>query len=248
MKRAAILLLVLMALPMAARASGVDVTVAPGSIDIHALYNGASLQVDGRVPEGSQVVLRFVGAPEDVRMKQKGKALGLLWMNMDTLHFSGVPKVCLIESSAPMKDLGLAGAKLGLEGLSEAISIEPPTADRKALLPELLLLKGHEGLFRQESATVKLGEKHDGMQAFSASLAIPSRLSPGTYSVEVFAVKDGVVQTQAAKPVEAKLIGVPALMADLAFNHGAWYGVLASIIAILGGLAIGLVFQSKGAH
>lgn len=251
MKRAAILLCILLAAaaaPLAARDSGIDFTAQPGSIDIHALYNGTSLHVEGRVPEGSQVVLRFVGASEDVRMKEKGKALGLLWMNMNTLHFGNVPKVCLIDSSAPLKDMGLAGAKLGLEGLADNISIDPPSADRKALLPELLLLKGQEGLFRQESSAVKLGEKHDGMQAFSAVLAIPSRLSPGTYSVEVFAVKDGVVQAQSAKSVDAKLIGVPALMADLAFNHGAWYGILASIIAILGGLAIGLVFQSKGAH
>ena len=41
---------------------------------------------------------------------------------------------------------------------------------------------------------------------------------------------------------------VAAVMADLAFNHGLWYGILSSVIAILAGLGIGLVFQSKGAH
>jgi hypothetical protein len=71
---------------------------------------------------------------------------------------------------------------------------------------------------------------------------------PGGYTVEVIAVRDGTIQARASKAVDASLTGIPAVMANLAFNHGAWYGILASIIAILGGLIIGLVFQSKGAH
>lgn len=248
MKRSILLLLALLCLPAVSRAAGIDFTAQPEGIDIGAVYKGATLQVEGRVPEGTQVVLRFTGAPEDLRMKRKGKAMGLLWMNMNTLHFGKVPKVCLIDSTAPLKELGLDGAKLSLTGLTENITVEPATADRATLLPELLTLKEQEGLYRQSSGAVKLGEKRDGLQAFSAQLAIPSRLSPGSYSVEVFAVKDGTIQAQAARTVEARLVGAPALLADLAFNHGAWYGILASIIAILGGLAIGLVFQSKGAH
>ena len=249
MKRAVFLALsLLLCLPAASRAAGIDFTAEPASIEIGTLYKGTSIQVEGRVPEGTQVVLRFTGAPEDLRMKEKGKAMGLLWMNMNTLHFGNVPKVCLIDASAPLKDLGLDGQRLGLTGLAEGVTVEPATADRASLLPELVTLKQNEGLFRQASGGVKLGEKRDGLQAFSATVGIPSRLSPGSYSVEVFALRDGTIQAQAAKTVDAHLVGAPALLADLAFNHGAWYGILASIIAILGGLAIGLVFQSKGAH
>ncbi len=248
MKRATLLLVLLLAAPCAAMAAGADFTVTPGNIDIHAFYNGTSVTVEGTAPEGSQVVLRFTGAPEDLRMKEKGKALGLLWMNMNTLHFANVPKVCLIESSAPLADMGKAGAGLGLEGLAGKIGIEPVTADRTTLLPELLKLKKQEGLYRQTSGAVVMGEKSGDMRKFSAKLAIPSRLSPGAYVVEVFTVKDGEIATQAVKAIDVKLVGAPALLADLAFNHSAWYGILASLIAILAGLGIGLVFQSKEPH
>jgi hypothetical protein len=249
MKRALVLVvLLLMVIPATAKASGIDFLVAPEKINIDALYKGTTLQIDGRVPEGTQVVLRFMGASENLNMKQKGKAFGLLWMNMNSLHFGNVPSVCLIGSSTPLKELGLSGTKLGFEGVSEGITIDPPSANRQILLPDLLQLKEHEGLFRQSTGTVTLGEKHDGMQAFSAKMDIPSRLSPGGYTVEVIAVRDGTIQAQASKSVDASLTGIPSVMANLAFTHGAWYGVLASLIAILGGLAIGLVFQSKGAH
>lgn len=248
MKRAIVVFLLFLAMPVAARAADLELAVSPKAIDIHALYNGTTLAIDGRVPQGDQVVVRFTGAPESIALKQKGKVFGLLWMNMNTLHFENVPKVCLIESTVPEAQLGAAGAGLGLAGLSEKIVVEPQSADRKMLLPEFLLLKGQEGLYRQSAGSVALGEASDGQQAFHANLVIPSRLSPGSYTVEVFAVKDGVIDAQASQVVEAKLTGAPAFLADLAFNHGVMYGVLASIIAILGGLGIGMVFQSKGAH
>jgi len=247
-RAAALLLLLVFVFPASAMAAGTNFTVSPPGINIHALYNGTTMTVEGTIPDGSQVVLRFTGAPEEVRMKQKGKALGLLWMNMDTLHFGNVPKVCLIESSVPLKDLGQAGAALGLEGLAQKIGIEPVTADRATLMPELLKLKQGEGLYRQTSGAVVLGEKTGDERRFSATVAIPSRLSPGAYAVEVSAVKDGKVVSESSAPVDAVLTGAPALLANLAFNHGAWYGVLASIIAILAGLGIGLVFQSKEPH
>ncbi|KHK02450.1 TIGR02186 family protein [Desulfovibrio sp. TomC] len=248
MKRLLFALTLVVALPVLAAAAGLDFTVAPATIDIHALYNGTTLQIDGQVPAGSQVVLRFIGAPESVALKQKGKVFGLLWMNMNTLHFDNVPKVCLIESSTPLTDMGTAGTELGLESLAKGFGIEPATADRAMLLPEFLLLKSQEGLYRQEAGAVAMGEIRDGNQSFRATMRIPSRLSPGSYAIEAYAVKDGAIKARDVQAVEAALSGAPAFLANLAFNHGAWYGILASIIAILGGLGIGLVFQSKGAH
>jgi len=249
MKRILVLFLLLaLALPAAAQAAEVEFRMAPSSITINTFYNGTSLNVEGAVPVGADVVLRFSGAPEAVAMKEKGKALGLLWMNMNTLHFTGVPKVFLVESSVPLKDLGAVGDTLGLGGLTDKIGIEPATADRAMLLPELVKLKKSEGLYREAAGALTPGDKNGSLQAFSAKLPVPSRLSPGSYTVEVFAVKDGLIVGQSSQPMEVQMVGIPAFLADLAFNHALWYGVLASIIAIIAGLGIGLVFQSKGAH
>lgn len=248
MKRAILFALCLVCLCPAAWAADLDFAVAPQTIDIHAFYNGTTLHVTGAVPEGCQVLARFIGAPKDVVLKQKGKVFGLLWMNRDTLHFGNVPNVCLIATSAPEKALGQAEADLGLAGLAKSFSIEPATADQDMLRAEFLLLKNQEGLYRQRVDAVKLGQPSGGATPFTADVAVPSRLSPGGYVVEIYAVKDGRIAAQSSRAVEARLSGAPAFLADLAFNHGALYGVLASVIAILGGLGIGLVFQSKGAH
>jgi len=231
-----------------ARAADVQFSVDRAAIGMGLLYSGTSIAVTGTVPEGSQVVVRFIGKIGEMEMKQKGRAMGLLWMNMNTLRFSNMPAVCLVGTSAPLAALGQAGEKLGLAGVADSIAIEPASADRKVLLPELLKLKKNERLYREDDGAVQLSPARDGLQAFSAKISVPSRLFPGDYSVEVFAVKDGAVIAQGVKPVTASLVGIPAFIANLAFNHGTWYGVLASVIAILAGLIVGRIFQSKGGH
>ncbi|GAB7078787.1 TIGR02186 family protein [Megalodesulfovibrio paquesii] len=244
-----LLTLTVLAAPGAVLAEGsLPLSIDPQHIDIGIFYNGMALAVRGAVPEGAQVVVRFTGAPETVHLKQKGKVFGLLWMNMNSLEFRNVPKVCLLEASSPLKDLGAAGQELSLEGLARGFVIEPAEADRALLVPEFLHLKDRDGLFRQQAGGIILGEAVNGVRPFTLDMAIPSRLSPGTYSVEVFAIKGGQTIAQAATPLDVALVGTPAFIANLAFNHGAWYGILASIIAILAGLAIGMVFQSKEPH
>jgi hypothetical protein len=66
--------------------------------------------------------------------------------------------------------------------------------------------------------------------------------------VELDAVRNGEVIARAEQPVTVSLVGFPALLAGLAFGHSALYGILATIIALLAGLGIGLVFQGRGGH
>jgi hypothetical protein len=96
----------------------------------------------------------------------------------------------------------------------------------------LLKLKQDEGLYREMPGAVTMGAARAGMQAFAADLPIPSRLSPGDYAMEVHALKDGREVFTASRAMDVEMVGIPSMMADLAFNHGAWYGVLASVIAI----------------
>ena len=66
--------------------------------------------------------------------------------------------------------------------------------------------------------------------------------------VKLDAVSNGKVIARSEQAVTVKLAGFPALLAGLAFGHSALYGILATIIALVAGLGIGLVFQSRGGH
>lgn len=214
-----------------------------------ALYDGTTLSVSGEVPAGSDVVLRLVGAPETLHLREKGKVFGLLWMNVGTVEFENVPGVYLVAASRSFDDLGAAGAALRVGGLHERIVQQhPAAADELDAVTELLRLKIGNGLYAESAQQVRLAEDKDGVRAFTASLSVPSALAPGEYTLEAVAVRDGAVLGSASAPVRAQLVGLPAWLSRMAFDNGLLYGVLATVIAILSGLAIGMVFQSKGAH
>lgn len=229
-------------------AAEVSVTSSPDQIQMDARYDGTTMRVSGEVPAGSDVVVRLVGAPESVHLREKGKVFGLLWMNVGTVEFENVPRIYLAAASRGFDELGAAGASLRVDGLRGSIvQRHPASTEGLDAVSELLRLKTGNGLYAESSQPIRLEDK-DGVRTFTASVSVPSALSPGEYTLEAVAVRDGAVLGSATAPVRAQLVGLPAWLSHMAFDNGLLYGVLATVIAILSGLAIGMVFQSKGAH
>lgn len=220
--------------------------VTPETIDIGTTYNGTTVDVAGTVPEGSQIVLRVLGEANDLHMKRKDKAMGLLWMNMDAVTFHDVPVLYIVGSSKPLDELGHAGKQLQAASVLNGIAIEPDNDARPELIDQLIRLKNKEKLYQEDAGEFTMGEVEGGMQHFTAKLPIPSRLVPGDYKLEAVAIKDGVKVDATTTPLDVELVSTPQFLANLAFDHGTMYGILATIIALVSGLIIGIVFQSKG--
>lgn len=218
----------------------VELTIKPNNIDISAAYRGTVLHVEGLAPKGSEIVARFTGAPADLALRQKGKVFNLLWMNLGTVHLQHVPSVFLVTSSHALPQIH--GDELGLAAVHNDIRVQEQKSDSLDLAGELIKLKQQDGLYRETTGGIAMAENG----SFTADLRIPSRLSPGIYSVEIFALHDGVISGSASTPVSVRLVGMPAWIDDMARNSSFLYGILSTLVAILGGLAIGLIFQSKG--
>lgn len=232
----------------------VQSSVEPREIQVGALYDGTTVHVTGRIPENSDVVLRFLGGACNLHMKEKGKVCGLMWMNLGSLVFNGVPSVCIVDAAeiphgAGRQAGGCAIAdSLGLEALKKDVTIENENAGDENAFEELIKLKKQEGLYREVTGNVAYGAVSGGTKEFSADIPVPSRLAPGSYVVEASAVRNGAVVARNEQPVVVKLVGIPAFLAGLAYGHSVLYGILATVIALLSGLAVGSIFQSKGAH
>lgn len=227
----------------------ISLTSSPSNILMDATYDGTMLQVSGEVPAGSEVALRLIGAPEALHLREKGKVFGLLWMNIGTLEFQNVPKIYLVAASKGFEELGDAGAALRIEGLRDTITQDHvSTTQGLDAVYELLRLKVQDGLYAESAQKIGLSENKDGTRSFTTNLSVPSALSPGQYTLEAVALRNGDVLGTTSVPVRAQLIGLPAWLSHMAFDNGLLYGILATAIAVLSGLAIGMVFQSKGAH
>jgi uncharacterized protein (TIGR02186 family) len=234
---------------MAYAAAPMTMTASPTNILMGARFDGVTLKASGTIPAGSDVILRFTGAPEELHLRKKGKVFGLLWMNTGKVVLNNVPRIFLVESSRSFDQLGAAATPFQLASLKSSIKVEEGASSGDVdVIHELLLLKKNDGLYTETTGGIHLGPDTGATRTFAAEIAIPSAVAPGHYNIEAVAVKDGVVVGQQATDVEAKLIGFPAWLSKMAFNNGLLYGILATVIAVVSGLAIGLVFQSKGAH
>lgn len=255
MKQYLYLLLLFFAWPMVAAASPVaaqgqgELALSPAAIEIGARFDGTALQVQGAVPAGSELVLRLTGAPADLHLREKGKVFGLLWMNVGQITLKNVPDVMLITASKPLAELGAAAAPFSLAGIAGGILYDKGAGAPDIDVPhELLLLKQNAGLYNEAKDGVRLGPNEGNSRSFTADLAIPSSLPPGAYTVEAIAVKDGAVASRQTAAIKAELVGFPKSLSDIAFKKSLLYGIGATVIALVSGLLIGLIFQSKGAH
>ncbi|WP_207261413.1 TIGR02186 family protein [Desulfovibrio sp. Huiquan2017] len=233
---AALLAVLILSAPAHA-AAAVKMTLRPNLVAIGTGYDGTKVTITGRIPQGTSAVIRLLGEPRDKTFKKKGKALGLLWMNLGAVEVKGVPDVFLMGTDG-MSDMDWEHSDLAFR------SVKGDTEDW--LYDEFIKLMEQDGFYAVENGVIQYTGKEDGVRSFRAELAVPSAMHQGVYRVEVLAVKDGKIVDMAAEELHAKLVGLPAFLAKLAFDHSLLYGVAAVIIAILAGLFMSMVFKERG--
>jgi hypothetical protein len=234
---AALLAVLFLACPAFA-AAPVSMTIRPNLVAIGTGFNGTKLTVTGAVPQGASAVIRLLGEPRNKTFKKKGKALGLLWMNLGEVEIKGVPDVFLVGTDGA-SEVNWEHSDLAFQ------SVKGDTDD--GTYDEFIKLMEADGFYEVEKGIIQYTGEEEGMRSFRAELSIPSAMHQGVYRVEVLAVQDGQVADMAAEELHTKLTGLPAFLSKLAFDHSLLYGVAAVIIAILAGLFMSLIFKERGA-
>jgi len=242
------LLLVFICLPaLASAAVPGTVTVTPSAINIGASFNGIDLKVQGTIPQDADAVVRFKSGEQDVALKEKGKAMGILWMNMGTVTFHHCPDIFMVATPKSLTEESdqWKGLNLGVSSLVNQIEITPSPEDKNFLFNEFVKLKSKHGAYASGFGKVTYQAPTNDLKPFSATITIPSGLKPGSYESEVFTVKDGVVVSKTQTTVEVDEIGFPKFLSSLAFGEPLLYGIVSVIIALAAGLLTGLIFQGS---
>ena len=235
--------------------SPIEITIRPNHILIGASYNGANISVSGEIPADAEALIRVTGHPENDRLKKKGRALGLLWMNLGAVEFHKVPAVFLlylpkgVNTSFQLDRQKWQDLGLGLDAVREKAEIVSDYRDTDALFEEFLKLKRKSGLYGTVEDAICYKKKKGGVKSFSCALRLPASLPQGVYKVEAFAIKDGAISGSVVEEIGATEVGIPAFISSLAFKHGTLYGILSVLAAVIVGLLTGVLFRGgKGGH
>jgi len=225
-------------------------SIEPPQVVAGMFYDGATLHLRADVPAAAHIVVLARSGDAPLRLRRKGKAVGLLWMNVGDVAWDSVPGLYLLGSSVALDSLGPAWEleRLGI-GLASLRARARPGPGADSLFGELVRLKRKDGLWAVSAGSVSLETGAGGVVAL-ADLPVPVKAPPGVYQVLVYAFEEGGGRLLVRDTFEVVQGGVPAFIASLAAERGLLYGVLAVVVAMVVGLVTGMVFGlgSKKGH
>jgi uncharacterized protein (TIGR02186 family) len=247
-KIAGLVLGLLLAGVLPAQAAGL--AVSPATVPIGAFFSGQTVTVSGAIPAGAQAVLEVMGASAEEPFMRKGRRGGL-WMNVGEILVREVPSLYLVMSTA--KELLIApppSATWGYQALKQRLTFTGriEAGEREEFMGQFLRLKESEHIYASWPGALKLGAAAGGESKVTASFPLPTNTRPGTYKVCLSVIQDGRVVSHNCADLTVTMVGFPAWLASLAYQHGAAYGVLAVVIAIVTGFAMGFLFKGGGGH
>ncbi len=249
--RCTLLVVLLLASPASRAAPAASILVEPAEVRTDLSFDGATVSVVGSVLEGQQVAVLCRGHGTDLALKRKGKVAGILWMNVGEVHFNDLPSLYLLSTSAPLARLAppqrLVELGLGFDAVEAHSASAVPPGQRPALVQQLVALKEHEGLFAIHEGTVRLGRGAAGTTLVRAECRLPASTRAGDYEVVLYGFKDGRGQLLGSAPLRVAPRGLCGLIASVVERRPLLHGLLAVVIAIVAGLACGIVF-GRGGH
>jgi uncharacterized protein (TIGR02186 family) len=214
-------------------------------------YEGETLLVFGSLPEpGGHVVVEVRGPAKARTIQRKGQVMGVLWMNVEALTIQDFPGYYALLSDAPVAQfLGPAERNrlgLGRDALFAAAEYRGDTAQAapRDYFDGLLRHMTDAGLYQEKPEAVRI--KQDRL--FRAELRMPSRAPVGEYAIVVRQVKDGSVVHRDTQTLTVAKTGIEKWLYDLAYDHPAWYGVMAVLVALFAGWFVGMITRGEAEH
>lgn len=236
--------------PTVAAASSARIRLFPDRVDIGAFFQGVEITLHGEIPPGCEAVMEIQGAAAREELLRKGRRGGL-WMTVGEIRVENAPNLYLVLSSAPnVPQLDGQETPWGFSALRSRVKFQGALNDQEKdrFFQEFLELKKSEELYDTLPGALKTSNSPADRLTLAGTFLLPAKVPPGNYRVRLSVVKDGRVLEQKNEELEVKMVGFPALLAALAYEHGSFYGVVAVVIAIVAGFIMGFLFKGKAEH
>lgn len=243
-------LLLILSLPSLVWGASLDLEVFPSQLEIGAFFRGHRVTVAAMIPQGAEAVMEVVGQAGDEHLMRKGRKGGL-WLNVGEIEFHGVPSLYMVMSTNPkLLEAAAAAEPWGYPALKRRMTLSGPIPDtqRDEFSEQFLKLKESEGLYTTFQEPIKTSPATGGLVPVKGEFQLPTNLKPGRYEVCLSVIQEGRITAKECGELKVMMVGFPAMIATLAYQHGPIYGILAVVIAIVTGFAMGFIFKAGAGH
>jgi hypothetical protein len=211
-------------------------------VQIGTFFNGQTVTMKGIIPPGAQAVLEVLGSSSDEHLMRKGRRGGL-WMNVGEITIHNAPSLYLVMSTAKkLLTTPSSEATWGYQSLEKRIAfsgrIEP--TERQEFMKQFLELKEKEHIYAALPGALKVKSASSGENMVTGRFFLPTNTKPGAYKVILL---DAINVVKILHRSVGGNSGFRPLM-NLAFQHGATGGIIAVIIAIVTGFAMGFFMMA----
>jgi uncharacterized protein (TIGR02186 family) len=239
------LLVLLLLIPVCAKAEDLVSGISQDIIQITSNYTGTDIVVFGAVEQGQGapgrdivVVVRGPGQPMVVRRRDR---IAGVWVNRDAARFEGLPAYYYLASTAPLARIAapdaLARYGIGVQGLrpSQIGSHHDPEPFRQAAFRRLR----RDGLYSESPGSIDFLSE----TLFRTRVPVPAGVTRGQYNVEVYLFRDGQVVSAQSTPLFVDATGLERRLFNLAHEAPLSYGLACVFMAMLLGWISSVLFR-----
>jgi uncharacterized protein (TIGR02186 family) len=194
---------------------------------------------------GYDLVVTVVGPRETMRTRRKERVLGI-WVNIDAREFVRVPAYLAILSDRPVNEIAspeiLRRLQVGLDNFLLPQRIGPDIADTVRDDPfrtAFTRLQQQYGLYRQSGSAVTFLTP----TVFRVGVPLPANVPTGNYAVDVKLFSGGEMIARTDTALEVIKAGFEQYVAEAARDHGFFYGLVTSLMALVIGWFASVVFR-----
>jgi uncharacterized protein (TIGR02186 family) len=222
--------------PQDARAQQLIADLSSHLVAVTTGFTGADVLLFGAIEGEGDVVVVVRGPDEQEVVRHKDRIVGI-YINRERVTFPKVPSFYLVAASRPLDKIAtpaeFARQEIGLEALhlNPAEAHDPATT--ASFRAALIRNKIAAGLYGSSIAKVDFL----GARLFRVSVYFPSNVPIGTYQVQVYLFKNGVISSAQTTPLVISKIGASADIYEFAHRDTLLYGILAVLLALGAGWA-----------
>ena len=191
-------------------------------MQIGSFFNGQSVTVSGTIPAGAQAVLEVMGSSAEEHLMRKGRRGGL-WMNVGKIKVQDAPSLYLVMSTAKeLLDGRAGGGHRGPSGPGEAHCLQRQnrTPGAPGVSEAISRTQGKRTYLFLPARGPQTGGRGPGEASpVTASFPLPTNIRPATYKVCLSVIADGKAVGNTCTDFTVEMVGFPALMAQLAYQH-----------------------------
>lgn len=229
------------ATPAAAKDLSIDVS--EPVVQITAGFAGTEVLLFGAKQGPGDVIVVLRGPNRDQVVRRKVRKVGV-WVNADRVTFKQVPTFYWMASNRPIDEfLGDKARNLYQIGLNhltlQPVGEVPPGVNINDFRQGLKRTMVAKGLFKAEPELLTFVGDH----LFRTRVRFPANVPTGTFSVDVYLVRDGKVVDYQTSLLNVRKFGLEAGIYDFAQRHALVYGILAIVIAVVAGWTANAIFR-----